>query len=491
MASRRRLCLVASIVMTVGLVFTGCGTQPEEPPRPPTPVVIPTETLRDTFISTLELSALKTTLEDASTIIGTTIPVPDYLPIDYEIQEVYIEDSTVILLISDEKIEKELATHTDAAGTRQRHEFQLKMRMNIRWYNDQFPIPFGKAPYEKVMINENRGFVMGQDDRNIIWWRCSPKPLPQLFDFYLSANIGLPKEELARVAESVPTPEYVPHPNPTRPIKAEIITGQSIVVPQGETGMITIRVTSQSSELVKASVFLKGEQPAGVQAEFQPDTFSLNSNESVDVEVTVMVDPTAPPPKWSRQPPPPKGFALLDSAITETAYYSLTICFGWIFPVYIDEGEESRRPICKSIKLRFEEPPPPPPGMVTLKEASEAVDFPISIQLPRYMPEGTEPPFIGLVVTPEEPHGVVIHYATFQVIMVPEPGVAGPSADVVGEWTTIRRKQVFIGENRVDWWVYDIHYSIVSDQVPIEEQIIVAESMMLVGPGSGSWLEQE
>ncbi len=238
-------------------------------------------------------------------------------------------------------------------------------------------------------------------------------------------------------------------------------------------------------------VLLDSEPPPGVQVEFQPDTFSLNSNESVDVEVTLTVDPTAPPPKWSRRPPPPKGFALLDRAITETAYYSLTICFSWSFPVYVDEGEEARRPICNSIRLRFKEPPPPPPGMVTLKEAREAVEFPISIQLPRYMPEGTEPPFVGLVVTPEEPHGVVVHYATFQVIMVPEPGVTGPSAEAVGERTTIRRKQVLIGENQVDWWAYDLHYSVISDQVPIEEQILVAESMMLVSPGSGSWLEQE
>ena len=75
------------------LLLVSCGTQPEKPPLPPTPVVIPTETLPDTFTSTLELSALKTSLEDASSIIGTIIPLPDYLPLGYKIQEVYIEDS--------------------------------------------------------------------------------------------------------------------------------------------------------------------------------------------------------------------------------------------------------------------------------------------------------------------------------------------------------------------------------------------------------------
>ena len=84
---------------------------------------------------------------------------------------------------------------------------------------------------------------------------------------------------------------------------------------------------------------------------------------------------------------------------------------------------------------------------------------------------------------------MVVHYATFQVIMVPEPGVTGPSAEAMGERTIIRRNQVLIGENRVDWWAYDLHYSVISDQVPIEEQMLVAESMMLIAPGSGSWLE--
>ena len=63
--------------------------------------------------------------------------------------------------------------------------------------------------------------------------------------------------------------------------------------------------------------------------------------------------------------------------------------------------------------------------------------------------------------------------------------------NAVGEWNTIRKKQVLVEENRVDWRVYDIHYSSVSDQVPIEEHIIIAESMMLIAHGFGSWPEQE
>jgi len=61
----------------------------------------------------------------------------------------------------------------------------------------------------------------------------------------------------------------------------------------------------------------------------------------------------------------------------------------------------------------------------------------------------------------------------------------------VGEWITIRKKQVLVGENRVDWWVYDIHYSIVSDSATMICSSIGTWSLMLIAPGFGSWLEQE
>jgi len=83
---------------------------------------------------------------------------------------------------------------------------------------------------------------------------------------------------------------------------------------------------------------------------------------------------------------------------------------------------------------------------------------------------------------------VTVHYSTFQVIIVPEPGVTGPPANATDEWVTIRKTPVLVGDNRVDWWRYDLHYSIISEQVPAEEQLIVAESMMLVAPQTGSWL---
>ncbi|MFC1893510.1 hypothetical protein ACFLYR_05720, partial [Chloroflexota bacterium] len=47
-----------------------------------------------------------------------------------------------------------------------------------------------------------------------------------------------------------------------------------------------------------------------------------------------------------------------------------------------------------------------------------------------------------------------------------------------------------IGENRIDWWGYDIHYSIAGDNLPAQEMITIAESMSNIAPHSGSWIQE-
>jgi len=487
--SRRRLCLMVSIMMTAGLVFAGCGIQPEEPPLPSTP------TLPDTFSSALELSTQKITLEEASSIIGVTIPTPSYLPKGYKIWEVYIEvDSTVILLISDEEIKKEMVTHTDATGTHQHYEVECKMRMDIRWLSQggrgtklsgEWVTISERTISESGVVMVNRGLIVDRDDHNDFWWEWYPNLGERgEFEIVLSVNKSLPERELVKVAKSLPDPK---EPSPSRPIETEILPEENIVVPQGETGMVAIRVISESTEPLEISVSSAEELPEGVEVEFHPDAFSLNPGQTVEVEVTLTVSPTAPPPIWSRWILPRQGAEAWAHVppITGAAYYWVYVYFNYTF---LDDVDGLSKKIRTRLKLRFEEPPPPPPGMITLEEAQEAVEFPIHKQLPLYMPEGTEPPFLGLTVTSDEPHGVTVHYSTFQLILVPEPGVTGPSPDAVGERTTIRSHQALLGDDRIDWWALDIHYAIVSDQVSVEEQIMIGRSMLLVVPGGGSWL---
>jgi len=273
-------------------------------------------------------------------------------------------------------------------------------------------------------------------------------------------------------------------------LAAEISPAESIVVPQRETGTLTISLTSQALKPLEVSVSQIETQLPGVSVRIDPDTFSLAPGERIEVKADVKVSPTAPPPSWPRWtpsqdkepfPPPPS------LAITESAYYRLT--FDIYYTYAADSGEKSDK-ASVGIKLRFKEPPPLPPGMVTLEEAQKAVAFPIAIQLPAYLPEGTEPPFLGLTLTSDEPRGVTVHYATFDITIVPEPGITGPPRNMAGERTTIHKKPGLIGTGRIDWWAYDLHYAIVSDQVPTSEQLLIAESMMQIAPGSGSWLER-
>jgi len=112
--------------------------------------------------------------------------------------------------------------------------------------------------------------------------------------------------------------------NPTKPIEAEILPEESTVIPQGHTGTVTVRVTSQSIEPLEVSVSLEKELPQGVEVKFRPEAFSLNPSETVDVELTLTVSPMAPPPQWPRRPPPKVGESLV-SAITEQPYYSIVL----------------------------------------------------------------------------------------------------------------------------------------------------------------------
>lgn len=178
------LCTVALMVTLLAVTLTGC------------------QLWSATFTSTLELTAQKTTLEEASETIGVTLPVPTYLPEGYEIQEVYVEDSTVRLLISDKETEKKLVTHTDAAGTRQRYEFRCRMTMSISWFSEM-GIPI-RLPVKQVKINESTGFLQDRSDHNALWWNWYPNPgEPGMFELVISANKEIPEEELVKVAESV------------------------------------------------------------------------------------------------------------------------------------------------------------------------------------------------------------------------------------------------------------------------------------------------
>ncbi len=129
-----------------------------------------------TFHSFLELSAQQVTLEEADNIIGRSVPIPTHLPVNYEIREIYAYGSEIIILISDGGIEKELVNHTDAAGSRQRYEFQCRMRIGISWTEDEAYIPPIKIGGIPVGINGLWGKIIPSTDANALWFCFQPDP---------------------------------------------------------------------------------------------------------------------------------------------------------------------------------------------------------------------------------------------------------------------------------------------------------------------------
>lgn len=149
--------------------------------------------------SKLRLGFQETTVEEASEMLGVTVPAPTYLPKGLEIKEVYISYSpegrnTILLFISDEEISKELVTKTTSQGTVQYYMVQSKMRMKIIYiYGKMIPGGF-KLPGENVTAKGVAGKIL---EGGTLWWQPPP------FDIHLSRSEDISKEELLKVAESI------------------------------------------------------------------------------------------------------------------------------------------------------------------------------------------------------------------------------------------------------------------------------------------------
>jgi hypothetical protein len=82
-----------------------------------------------TFQDLLELTAKKVTTEEANRILGAFMPYSAYLPEGYKVQEIYAQDNSIRLLISDKEIEKRKRVLGDAIGTRERYTFKCAMSL--------------------------------------------------------------------------------------------------------------------------------------------------------------------------------------------------------------------------------------------------------------------------------------------------------------------------------------------------------------------------
>ena len=198
------LCAVALMAILLLALLVSC-----QQPQPVVPTTTPSSVPLPKLTTTIEIGYYQeTTLEEASNILGVTIPAPTYLPKGLKVQEVYISfhpeggSFRVILLISEEEIEKKLVTYTDQQGvTRQRYEFESEMEMSIRPAGPGLKMPWA----ERVKIGGISGNLVEGDDYNSLWWQMGAISNGRAgsFKIVLSASKGIPKEELMKVAESV------------------------------------------------------------------------------------------------------------------------------------------------------------------------------------------------------------------------------------------------------------------------------------------------
>lgn len=137
-------------------------------------------------------------MEEASLSSEGVITIPTYLPDGLKVQEVYIyyqpeEDrAKAILIISDEKIEKELVINADMEGIiRLHYELECKMKMTVRQAGP--PMRMG----DKVKVNYGTGRIMVGDETQSLYWQVGR------IEFILTASKDTSKEELIKVAESV------------------------------------------------------------------------------------------------------------------------------------------------------------------------------------------------------------------------------------------------------------------------------------------------
>lgn len=428
----------------------------------PVPEYVPTEPPATT---TDKLLYQNITLEQASQIIGREIPLPAYLPTGYAITSIQV--ASVSQPLRDWKIELIIDINQSTAP----------ITMSLSTFSLGMKIPPGA---KTVKIGNRTAMVSRQQDSIDFYWINETG-----WGISLTGSTGMTFEELLKIAESITSP-------PQQLLQTSIVEDEDLLVLRGESRNIVIHLQNNSITPMNLTITHDtriSNLPAGIDIMATQTSFMLSPGHNLDVPVNVKVGSTVASPAWHYQPvsialstdPPPPA-----SPITEQPHYSLYLMVSYKYKTTSELTITGNKDL--SIRFRIDPPAVLPEGMVTLKEAEEAADFPVGMLLPSYFPEGTNPVPIGYEISREEPNVVTVFYSDYQVVFSPERGVTEPPAGFTGESTIICRKTAFIGQNRIDRWLYDIHFTVISDNIQMDELKYIAESMMLVAPYSESWL---
>ena len=194
---RKRIISIAVLSISLLLFIAGCRNSPETV----------------AFTDTLELSSQETTLEEAADAFGVAVPVPDYLPEGYEIQEAYLLASyyhKVKLFVSTGEIEREIVTVNSTPGEYRQYEFQCLMSILIHHNHEGIPggLKFTGGG-ERFELTPDRGTIMSclfakRGSHNELWWEWRPDDSyhAPLFQIGIFAGPQMSRETLLKVAES-------------------------------------------------------------------------------------------------------------------------------------------------------------------------------------------------------------------------------------------------------------------------------------------------
>ncbi len=187
----RLLILISTIIMMAALLIiaAGCidGSQNNT-----TPVYSGL-----TVSGELQDSWERTSIPKVESMLGQKLPEPTYLPIGYEIEEVYYhlepnsspQVTEILLLISDQKVEW--------IGK----QYRCRLALEIGWNEAGLGLKMPWAEYVEAI----RGRLEEKDNKYVLWWESygSKNSLGSTLRLY--ANREFSKDELVKIAASTPT----------------------------------------------------------------------------------------------------------------------------------------------------------------------------------------------------------------------------------------------------------------------------------------------
>ena len=392
--------------------------------------------------------------------MGLPVPLPEYLPEGYEIKSIDVDGD---IERNRWNIEIGINLVEETANTTVYPIF-----LDIHWFSMGIKIETDTITFNDIIAHIFRNTNHVQ----LVWTDREGRHVA------LTAVNEIGFDELVKIAESVRSP-------PSKVLEVSFDAVNDLRILRGDSKKLILQITNNSLKPIRVSLVRYDELPKEIQVDIEDDSFTLRPEKARDIQVEIKVGQETPSPVWPRRSfseVAPEENAFPYPALIGEPYHHLAInCTYEIFGVI-------SRPKRVSVDFYIDPDEILPAGMVTYQEAENAADFPLHILLPSYLPDGIDPPPVGYEIGSEEPHSITAHYKGLDVILRPEPGVTEPPDSYAGERTVIRKKTVIVGENRIDWWVYDIHNTLISDVVPMYELKLVAESMMTVGPHNNSWL---